>query len=119
MGRFDDDARRSGYDRESALALMARNSERLVRDQGAGISKTLTRLAKLRRQQISLQAPDSFGRLIAFAADCDGEVASRTWQEFGFALSISPDSVVLAIIGFAIAYAMLLITSNRLGRFAT
>lgn len=116
---FDEDARRSGYDREAALAVMARNPERLVRDQGAGMSKTVVRLASLRRQQISLQAPDAFGRLFAFFTECDGEVASRTWQEFRFALSVSPDTVVLAIAGFAIAYALLLIVSNRLGRFAT
>lgn len=119
VGRFDDDARHSGYDRAAALALMARNPERLVRDQGAGMSTTITRLANLRRQQTALQAPDSFARLIAFVTDYDGEVASRTWQEFRFALSISPDSVVLAIVGFAIAYAMLLLASSRLGRLAT
>jgi hypothetical protein len=119
VSHFDEDARRSGYDREAALSLMARNPERLVRDQGAGMSKTIVRLANLRRQQTSLQAPDSIGRLFAFAADCDGEVASRTWQEFRFALSVSPDTVVLAILGFAIAYAILLFASSRLGRFAT
>ena len=119
VGRFDDDARRSGYDRTAALALMARNPERLVRDQGAGMSTTMTRLANLRLQQSALQAPDSFARLIAFVTDYDSEVASRTWQEFRFALSVSPDSVVLAIVGFAIAYAMLLLASSRLGRLAT
>ncbi|GEC56717.1 DUF2937 family protein [Bradyrhizobium elkanii] len=82
---------------------MARNPERLVRDQGAEMSKTMARLANLRRQQVSLQTPDAFGRLFAFVAECDGEVASRTWQEFRFALSVSPDTVVLAIVGFAIA----------------
>ncbi|MCP3413609.1 DUF2937 family protein [Bradyrhizobium brasilense] len=75
---------------------MARNPERLVRDQGAGMSKTIAPLANLRRQQVSLQAPDAFGRLFAFVTECDGEVGSRTWQEFRFALSVSPDTVVLA-----------------------
>jgi hypothetical protein len=49
---FDDDARRSRYDRQATLALMERNPERIVRDQRASMSKTIGRLSNLRRQQM-------------------------------------------------------------------
>lgn len=119
VSRFDEDAHRSGYDREAVLALMTRSPDQFVRDQGASMSKTVVRLTGLRRQRLSLQVSDSFGRLIAFATGFDGEIASRTWQEFRFVLSVSPDSVVLAIVGFVIAYAGLWFGSSRLVRLST
>jgi hypothetical protein len=57
---FDEDSRRSGYDRPGALALMGRNQEELVRDQATRMSETIDRLANLRAQQSAMNQPGSF-----------------------------------------------------------
>ena len=77
---------------------MAHNPGKLVRDQGASMRRTIKRLANLRRQQVSLQT-ESLGRLIAVATGYDSEVAARTWTNFRFALSASPDTIAMAIFG--------------------
>jgi hypothetical protein len=62
---FDEDSRRSGYDRPGALALMGRNQEQLIRDQATRMSDTIERLAKLRAQQSAMNQPGSFTRVAA------------------------------------------------------
>src|SRR5258707_8042920 len=47
LAHFDEDAARSGYDRDGALALMAANNERLVRDQAGRIRETIDRYCRL------------------------------------------------------------------------
>src|SRR4051794_13419771 len=51
---FDEDARRSGYDRTSALGIMLKNPERLVREQGQRMEGYVRRLDRLNEQQSAL-----------------------------------------------------------------
>src|ERR1700733_14895383 len=85
VDHFDDDSRRSGYDRQGALALMGRNSEQLVRDQGTRMSETIDRLANLRAQQIAMNQRGVFARVTTLATGADREIAARTWRDFEFA----------------------------------
>ncbi|WP_439373029.1 DUF2937 family protein [Bradyrhizobium sp. DASA03120] len=62
---FDEDVRRSGYDRPGALGLMARNQEQFVRDQAARMSETIGRLTNLRAQQADMRQSGSFSRTVA------------------------------------------------------
>jgi hypothetical protein len=80
VDHFDDDSRRSGYDRQGALALTGRNSEQLVRDQGTRMSETIDRLANLRAQQVALNQRGAFARVTALATRVDREIAARTWR---------------------------------------
>src|SRR4030095_10126962 len=49
--QFDQDSRRSGYDRTAALRLMARNNEQLIRDQANRMEETIARHDRLRAQE--------------------------------------------------------------------
>src|SRR5579863_7785153 len=68
---FDEDAARSGYDRAGALAVMAGNSERLVRDQAARIEEDIARYDRLVEQQQAFTKAGPFGRLVVFFANFD------------------------------------------------
>src|SRR3977135_4408979 len=80
VSHFDEDARRSGYDRPAALQLMAKNPERLVRDQAVRIDENVTRLHRLREQQETFRNAGSFFRLASFVRNYDPPLADRTYQ---------------------------------------
>jgi hypothetical protein len=113
---FDEDSRRSGYDRSGALALMRRNQEQLIRDQAARISETIDRLAKLRAQQFAMNQPGSFNRVTAFASGYDQDIGSRTWRDFQFALPISVDAILWMGTGFVASLVLLWFAAVGLGR---
>ena len=51
---FDEDSRRSGYQRHDALQLMKRNPERLIRDQALRMEENVSRLDRLNQPQETL-----------------------------------------------------------------
>jgi hypothetical protein len=114
---FDEDSRRSGYDRPGALALMGRNQEQLIRDQASRMSDTIDRLAKLRAQQSAMNQPGSFSRVAAFANGYDQDIASRTWRDFQFALPISVDAMLFMGASFIISLLLLWSAAAGLGRW--
>src|SRR5579863_7368649 len=71
LTHFDEDAARSGYDRAAALAVMARDSERLVRDQAGRMQEDIDRYQRLVEQQQKFSNAGPFGRLVAFFVDFD------------------------------------------------
>jgi hypothetical protein len=113
---FDEDSRRSGYDRPGALALMGRNQEQLIRDQANRMSDTIEGLAKLRAQQSAMSPPGSFTRVAAFANGCDQDIASRTWRDFQFALPISVDAMLFMCAGLIASLLLLWSAAVGLGR---
>jgi Protein of unknown function (DUF2937) len=115
---FDEDSRRSGYDRIDALALMGRNQEQLVRDQATRMSETIDRLANLRAQQTAMNYRGPFTRITAFATGYDRELAARTWRDFEFALPLSIEAISLAGIGFIMSLAVLWVAALGLGQLA-
>jgi hypothetical protein len=106
VDHFDDDSRRSGYDRQGALGLMGRNSEQLVRDQGTRMSETIDRLANLRAQQIAMNQRGAFVRVTALATGADREIAARTWRDFEFALPLSMDAILFTLLSFIASLAL-------------
>lgn len=116
---FDEDSRRSGYDRPGALALMGRNQEQLIRDQATRMADTIDRLAKLRAQQSAMNQPGSFNRVAAFANGYDQDIASRTWRDFQYAVPISVDAMLFMGAGFIISLLLLWSGAAALGRFAS
>jgi hypothetical protein len=115
---FDEDSRRSGYDRPGALALMGRNQEQLIRDQATRMSETIDRLSKLRAQQAAMNQPGSFTRVSAFANGYDQDIASRTWRDFQFALPFSADAILFMGAGFIVSLLLLWSAAAGLGRLA-
>jgi hypothetical protein len=62
VDHFDEDSRRSGYDRSSALQLMAKNPAQLIRDQATRMQDNFARLNRLRAQQGAFNNSTSVGR---------------------------------------------------------
>jgi len=116
VGNFDQDARRSGYDRDGALALMRKNQEQLVRDQATRLSDTINRLARLRTQQTAMKQGDLFTRVGAFAVGYDQELAARTWSDFSFGLPLSADAILFTGLSFILSLLVLGIVAIGLGR---
>jgi hypothetical protein len=95
---FDEDSRRSGYDRSSALQLMAKNPEQLIREQSTRMQDNFARLNRLRAQQQAFNNSTSVGRSFEFLKHYDPPLAERTFASFRFGLSI--DGVVLGALGW-------------------
>src|SRR4029453_9774842 len=76
--QFDEDSRRSGYDRTAALRLMARNNEQLIRDQANRMEETIARHDRLRAQDHAFRNGGSFVRISAFILNFDRPLAQGT-----------------------------------------
>jgi hypothetical protein len=107
LAHFDEDAARSGYDRDGALALMARNDERLVRDQAGRMRDTIERYRRLVEQQQSLTKSGPIGRLLVFFADFDPPLVQNTVRDFEPAVPTTVEGVVFTAGGFLFVYLLL------------
>jgi hypothetical protein len=104
---FDEDAARSGYDRQGALALMTRNSERLVRDQAGRMRETIERYGRLVEQQQALSNAGPFARIVIFFAELDRPLAENAMRDFEPALPTTLEGVVFAAGGFIVVFLFL------------
>lgn len=104
---FDEDAIRSGYDRAGALALMARNDERLVRDQAGRLRESIERYGRLVEQQQAFTKSGSFGRLVAFFADFDRPLVENAMHDFEPAVPTTVEGIVFTGGGFIVIYLLL------------
>jgi hypothetical protein len=104
---FDEDAARSGYDRAGALALMAGNEERLVRDQARRMKDTMLRYDRLTTQQQAFRDAGPFGRLAVFVRDFDRPLVENTLRDFEPALPTTIEGTVFAAGGFLAVYLLL------------
>ena len=104
---FDTDSARSGYDRTSALALMARNEEQLVRDQSLRMAETIVRHARLLEQQQAFATGGPFVRLAAFAGDYDPPLVENTFRDFEPAIPTTAEGLIFGAAGFALVYLLL------------
>jgi hypothetical protein len=105
--QFDDDSRRSGYDRTGALRVVAGNSEQLVRDQAKRMEEVITRYDRLRAQDEAFRSGSPFGRLSAFVVDFDRPLVQRTLQAYEPAVPVTTEGLLLAGGGFLLAYLLL------------
>lgn len=102
--QFDEDSARSGYDRQSALAVMARNSERLVREQGVRMAATIARYQRLRDQEEAFRNSGPILRLVAVVRDFDRDLVQRTFDAYEPAVPVTTEGVLLAGGGFLFGY---------------
>ena len=104
VAQFDEDSRRSGYDRTVALRLMSENSERLVRDQASRMQANIVRLSRLREQQDAFRDSGPVVRLASFVSDFDWPLAQRTVEVYKPAMPLTIEGVLFAAVGFFVPY---------------
>jgi hypothetical protein len=107
IDNFDGDAAASGTDRSGGLALMARNSEPLVRAQAVTMARTIIRYDRLLKQQAAIQSSTPFVRLTAFFQDFDRPLVESTLRNYEPAVPATSEGVVFAVIGFFVVYGLL------------
>jgi Protein of unknown function (DUF2937) len=115
---FQEDAQRSGYDRDTALRLMAQNTERLVRDLGTRMQENVARLDLLRRQQRLFSRGVTLGSLTDFAFNHDAPLFEKTWESYAPGLSLSFLGLLLAIVGWSASCVLLLVVAWSAGSYA-
>jgi hypothetical protein len=101
LDNFDQDAATSGTDRAGGLAIMAKNSEPLVRAQAVSVAQTIIRYDRLLKQQAAFQASAPFVRLTAFF---DRPLVESTLRDYEPAVPTTSEGVVFAFLGFFIIY---------------
>lgn len=106
---FDEDSRRSGYDRSGALGVMAKNPEQLVRDQAQRMTEYVRRLDRLNKQQSALTNGVTPAAILAVAVDYDKPIMAQAWSAYAPALPTTLTGIVFAIIGWCLSYAALLV----------
>jgi hypothetical protein len=104
---FDDDALRSGYEREAALTAMAGNDARIVRDQAAGMRRTIERHDRLVESQSEMQKAGDIGRMFALIRSADGDLAKATFDNFEPAVPTTAEALTIAGASFLGAYLFL------------
>jgi hypothetical protein len=105
--QFDQDSRRSGYDRTAALRLMARNNEQLIRDQATRMEESIARLDRLRAQDTAFRNGGSFVRISAFILNFDRPLVQGTVVAYEPAVPVTMEGLLLAGGGFLAAYLLL------------
>jgi Protein of unknown function (DUF2937) len=115
---FDEDSARSGYDRSSALRVMANNSERLIRGQAVRMDENIVRLNRLREQQQTMKEGSAFARFSTFVTNYDPPLAQRTWDAYAFALPLTADGIMFALVGYVASFLGMLLLATPFLRFA-
>ena len=106
--QFDEDSRRSGYDRSAALRLMENNPERLVRDQAGRMEETIARYGRLREQDEDFRNGGAFVRLASFVRNFDRPLVQRTFEAYEPAVPVTTEGLLLAGGGFFVSYFLVL-----------
>ena len=106
---FEEDARRSGYDRMSALGVMLKNPERLVREQGQRMEGYVRRLDRLTEQQSALANGVTVAAVVAVSFNYDQTIMAQAWDAYSPAFPTTLTGAVFGIMGWLLAYGALLV----------
>jgi hypothetical protein len=98
--QFNENARRLGYDRESALGVMSADPKPLIRGLAGIETENAARLARLRKQQTYLASSSALSRVFYLSANYDAPLASATWNAFEPAVPLTPTGFGFAFLGF-------------------
>jgi Protein of unknown function (DUF2937) len=116
VANFDEDSRRSGYDRSAALQLMTSNPERLIRDQAGRMHENILRLSRLRAHQEALKDDRALSRLGAFVVNADAFLIRQTLDSYKPALSMTFEGLIFAALGFLVSYLLMIIVGSMFRR---
>jgi hypothetical protein len=106
INRFDQDAARSGFTRQTALAHMAADEDRLVRDQSAAMETHIERYRRLTAQRLSFEHDGSVARLLTLLGNFDAGLVKGTFDDYEPAVPTTMESLLVAGAGFLLAYAL-------------
>jgi hypothetical protein len=101
--QFNENARRLGYDRKSALGVMSSDSKPLIQGLARIETENAERLARLRKQQADLTDASAIGRVFYLAANYDTPLAQATWNAFEPAVPLTPVGFGFALFGFVLS----------------
>lgn len=106
VARFDEDARATGQSRETAVAELRRNPDRLTSLQGEAMRGNLERLERLERQRQAFLDAGPFSRLTLLLREGDVDIASAAYRDFEPALPATNEGLVAALIGLLVGYGL-------------
>jgi hypothetical protein len=107
LDNFDADAARRGLSRDDGLAHLRNDMDPFVRQQGARMSETIARLARLERQLAEFSQDGPVARLRTFFIDFDPAIARRTYAAFEPAVPVTPEGFVVGFAGLAAGYGLI------------
>jgi hypothetical protein len=105
--QFDENARRLGHDRESALGIMSNDPQPLVQGLAQIEKDSATRLEQLKIQQTALRDAGSLDRTLYLLGHADKPLAAATWQAFEPAIPLTQAGIGFAIGGFILSFLLL------------
>ena len=114
---FTADAQASGADQTAALALMAKNTEPLVRQQAVSMAQTIIRYQHLTDQQAAFANSPPFARLGVFMQEFDRPLVESTLRSYEPAVPTTMEGIVFAAGAFVVVYAVLRFLTLFFGPF--
>lgn len=105
--QFDENARRLGHDRESALGIMSNDPQPLVQGLAQIEKESAARLERLKSQQMALKDSRSLDRFLYLLGNADKPLAKATWEAFEPGLPLTQGGVGFAIGGFIFSFLLL------------
>ena len=114
---FTADAQASGVDQTAALALMAKNTEPLVRQQAVSMAQTIIRYQHLTDQQAAFANSPPFARLSVFMREFDRPLVESTLRTYEPAVPTTMEWIVFAAGAFFIVYALMRFLTLFFGPF--
>jgi hypothetical protein len=102
--RFDEDARATGQERDSAIDQLRQNPDRLTSLQGAAMRANIERRDRLERQRQAFSEAGPFARIGLLLREGDTDLARATYRDFEPAVPTTQEGFVTAGIGFILGY---------------
>ena len=102
--RFDEDARATGQERDSAIDQLRQNPDRLTSLQGAAMRANIERRDRLEGQRQAFAEAGPFARLGLLLREGDTDLARAAYRDFEPAVPTTQEGFVTAAIGFLLGY---------------
>ena len=116
IGHFDQDAAKSGLNREGGLKRLESASDTFVIARGQSMRSTVQRYESLQMQKTSMDAPDVLTRVGALVRHYDPLIAKQAMGTFRPALPLTLESGFFALLGFFAGATVGGITALPMGR---
>jgi hypothetical protein len=105
--QFNENARRLGHDRDSALGIMSSDPKPLIQGLARIENENAERLARLKRQRADLANASAIDRFLYLARNYDPALASATWNAFEPAVPLTLAGFGFAFCGFVVSLLLL------------
>ena len=96
---FDRDASNSQLTREKALETLQNSQDKLARDRGVSMDRTIKRFEALEGQKAALEQNGPLLRPINVVTYPDTKIIEDAWSEFEPAIPLTPAGIIWGLIG--------------------